>query len=543
MTTVRVVSWNIESLGDAKSTVADPKTAAVNQSEIVNFINLVVRVTEADLVGIMELKSGIGATIRNWLLPRLNNGAPKKNPYQWKGAISSRQDGGTQEEALYLWKEQAGTLTADMAGYPAAVSSPGIVDKNLLHTTLDDLHILGQPAQELAFINALSQAGYVEHGTYQGKGKKRLPTLTWRTNGDKWYELYSAKKPAAVDFGTVKPPVPMNLKQRQALAAQLIGTDILRFTNYGERSPFLGNFVLGKGKTLMVGMLHAPGPQARTRTDCINVIGLSMSAAAAANLVVMGDFNIGETQGNLTGVEYERTTVNGHYTFAQVSPRSYQQVFWPIENAPLNAKDQPLGPDTSAPRTTVIDGYVVDGTPATTILANTFDKMFFRGNATAAKALTAANPYAWNVPEYLDPADTEYWKDAAQSALTFFRAFRGDAYLAKADASLAKKEAKLQKTYNQNDASRKNLTAKINGMKPSPPKNAAVRARLKKVDAAAIKAGQQLFAVQMQRTAIKNLRTLVSAPARKAPTGVGTALAIYREAVSDHIPISLDLTA
>ena len=78
MTTVRVVSWNIESLGDAKSTVTDPKTAAVNQSEIVNFINLVVRVTEADLVGIMELKSGIGATIRNWLLPRLNNGAPKK---------------------------------------------------------------------------------------------------------------------------------------------------------------------------------------------------------------------------------------------------------------------------------------------------------------------------------------------------------------------------------------------------------------------------------------------------------------------------------
>ncbi len=49
-----------------------------------------------------------------------------------------------------------------------------------------------------------------------------------------------------------------------------------------------------------------------------------------------------------------------------------------------------------------------------------------------------------------------------------------------------------------------------------------------------------MVAAQLQRAAITDVRNLVNG-AGTDPTGVGTALAIYREAISDHLPISLDL--
>lgn len=533
------MSWNIESLGDAKATVTDPVTNAINQSELMNFVNLVIRKVNADIIGIMEVKSGIGASILGWLLPRLNNSA---GPGPWKGRVSARQDGGTQEETLYLWKEKPNTLALDLAGVPAPISAIGIVDKNALERTFASLNIANQPATQDALLTALNAAKYIGHGTYQGRGNKRLLTRTWRVNADQWNALNTAKKPAAVNFGATHPPVVMGNAQLQALAAQLIGTDILRFVGYGDRSPFLANFLVGSPpKKVMVGVLHAPGPQDPLRTDAVNVIGLSRCATAAAadNLVLMGDFNIAANQGGLNGVEYGRfPRSDGSFAFAQLVPRQYQPVFDPIENAPLRAGAMALPPPA---RTTLIDTWVGDTAPSKSVLGNTYDKFFFRGNATKAMGLTARNPLAWNMIERLNGADAvNFWPTEAQSALAFFRAFRGDPYLAKADAGLAKKEAKAQKTFNQATNAAANIQAKINAMNPKPPLNSQLHNRLADENAKATKANQQLAAFKLQRAAIKDVRSLVNG-AGTAATGTGTALAIYREAISDHLPISLDL--
>jgi hypothetical protein len=536
MTTARVMSWNIESLGDAKATVANPTTTAISQSEIINFINLVIRQAEADIVGIMEVKSGRGLSILGWLLPRLNNvtGAT----YQWQGRVSARQDGGTQEETLYLWKQEASVLTLDQGGLPAPLSSPGIVDGNVLQATFSSIGIATQPAKQDDFLTALFQAGYINHGTYTARGKKRVATLTWRLHADQWHTLSTG---GTVSFGSVKLPVaPLTPTQLKALTAQLVGTDILRFSTYSDRSPFLGNFLVGNpAKRLMVSVLHAPGPQDLLRTDAVNIIGLSNCAAAADNLAVMGDFNIATNQSGLTAVVYGRFNYTGNWAFTQERPRTYQTIFDPIKNAPLNAGDRVLKPN---PRTTVIDGYVTDKTPLNTILANTYDKVFFHPNASAAKAFTTANPWAWNLVMHMDPkSKTDFWKTSAQSALTFFRAFRGDAYLGKADSNLVRKHAKQQKTFTQEDNKAKKLQAKINGMNPKPALNDQVYTRLSEATAKATKANQQLAAIQLQRGAIKDLRDLINGT-DTTPSGVGTALAIYREAISDHFPISLDLT-
>ena len=530
---VRVMSWNIESLGDAKATVTNPLNNAVNQSGIIDIINQVIREVDADIVGIMEVKSGRGADILGWLLPRLNNGAA---PAQWMGRVSSRQDGGTQEETLYLWKSLANHLMLDPAGAPAPISSIGIVDADVLQATFASLGIAANPVTQAAFLTALSTAGYIVHGTYQGRRNTRPQTLTWRVNADQWHALSTMAPPAAVDFGTTPTPVPVNAGQLQALATQLIGTDILRFVTYGDRSPYLANFLLDNpAKRVMVGVLHAPGPQDILRTDAINVIGLSTAAAAADNLVVMGDFNIAANQGGLNGVDFARFMRNGHFTFAQIVPKQLTQVFAPIAGAPLNAPDQVLQPTA---RTTVIDKYVDDATPYASVLANTYDKFFFRGNANAAQQLTTANPWGWNMIRHLDSADTDFWQPIGQAALTFFRAFRGDPYLAKADAGLAKKYVKAQKTFTQATNRAANIQAQINAT--NPPLSAQIYTRLHQANTEATKANQQMAALKMQRDAIQEARTLVTGTGTE-PTGVGTALTVYREAISDHFPISLDL--
>jgi hypothetical protein len=500
----------------------------------VNFINLVIRRVNPDIVGIMEVKSGIGRQLLGWLLPRLNNGG--LGP--WRGRASARQDGGTQEETLYLWKEIPNTLQLDLAGVPAPISSVGIVDENALETTFASVGIAGNAAVQAAFLAALNAAKYIGHGTYKGPKNTRPLTRTWWVNADQWNTLNTTKNPA-VNFGATPPPVGMNATQLQALAAQLIGIDILRFISYADRTPFLANFLVGNpAKKLMVAVLHLQGPSDPDRKDAINIIGLSNCAAGADNLVLMGDFNIAANQGGLTGVEYGRfLRPDKSFAFAQLVPKKVQPVFYPVENAPLMAGNVAL---PSPAKTTLIDAWVSDKFPSNAVLGNTYDKFFFRGNAAKAKAITGRHPLTWNMVDHLNGADAvNSWPVEAQSALTFFRAFRGDLYLAERDKSLAEKQDKAQKTFDLAAKTAANLQAKINGASPKPPLTSPLYKRLAVELAKETKANQQLANCKLQRAAIGEVRGLVNGLGTM-PTGVGTALAVYREAISDHFPISLD---
>ena len=93
-TKIRVLSWNVESLGDTKA--VQPGTQPATASELINFINLVVRHQSAHVVGIMELKGGVGGQVRDRILAKDNNARPGPPfAYTWRARLSSRQDGGT----------------------------------------------------------------------------------------------------------------------------------------------------------------------------------------------------------------------------------------------------------------------------------------------------------------------------------------------------------------------------------------------------------------------------------------------------------------
>jgi hypothetical protein len=117
---------------------------------------------QADLVGIMEIKSGIGSQLMAWLIAALNNSRPLNSTYTWKGRLSSRQDGGTQEEYLYLWKDEAGVLQLNMAGTPGPTSLIGVADAAVMEQLIATN--LWTPAQRTQLLQALRDSEYLRYG-------------------------------------------------------------------------------------------------------------------------------------------------------------------------------------------------------------------------------------------------------------------------------------------------------------------------------------------------------------------------------------------
>lgn len=535
-TTITVLSWNVESLGDGKGTLPGG-TLPPQQSEIINFISLVIQGSQASLVGIMEIKSGRGALILQWLLASLNNARPVNPAYTWAGRVSSRQDGGTQEEYLFLWKNQSGVLELNLEGVPGPTSLVGVVDANAMEGLFAATG--WDAAGQTQLGAALLDSGYVQNGKFKARSRM-VTTSTFRVVPAAWNHLKSTGAITFAPSPATQPP-PLTPTQAKWLAMQLLSIDILRFITYGDRSPYLGNFLVG-GKSLMVSLLHAPGPQDPTRTDAINIMGLSLpmqAQVAQDSLLLMGDFNIGAKQGNATGRVYGRFSNNqGVFGFAQVSPVQVAQVFAPITGAPLGAPD--LLPNA---QTTLVNGYVADGASPASVLGNTFDKFFFRGSTTAGRQMTQSGAGVVNLVQITAANQgTAYVPSVAASALTFFRAFRGITFLKQQYNSLTALQTKGQRTVN-------NLSQQLSGVQTriaaagTLPSGSALLTRQAKLQGQLQDASGKLKVISDSVANLTTLITLVTDPSRTEPSGIGTALAVYRYAVSDHLPISVQLTA
>jgi hypothetical protein len=531
--TIRVLSWNVESLGDTKA--VQPGSKPATASELINFINLVVRGAAADVVGIMELKSGQGQTVCAWLLAKLNNGVG--GGVTWKGVVSSRQDGGTMEEYIVLWKEQANRLRLDPNARPAPASLIGVADDNAFSRLYDAKGWKPNGMSRATFNAALSTAGYVAAGRFKLRSKFAL-TGKPRVLPDAWNTLNQMAQPQVQWSNKAPPPGGLTTADERDIAATLLDVDILRFNTYGDRSPFLVNLLVGtQPRPLAIVLLHAPGPQDRIRTDAINIIGLSRPAgraAAGGNLLVMGDFNIAANQGNLTARVYGRfTNPNHQFVFAQAVPAQYALVFAPIAGGPLNAPD--LLPNI---RTSLVNAYLADNSPLNAVLANTFDKFFFRG----AAAMNQANPRVINLVDVMNAASANYNAPIAKSGLSFFRALRGLKFLAEQDKTLQRNWTKRDKDVTRLTKQLNGIVAKIAAAGPLPG-NSPLILRRNTVQNSLNTATQARAAIQTQRNALAAMNAVVINFALDSPTGVGTALTTYRFAVSDHLPITVDLTA
>jgi hypothetical protein len=131
MATLTVMSWNIESLGDTK-TSASPDVLRL-WGEVVWLIARAVLRANAQLVGLMEIKSGRGKDLAAQLVEALNQlTQPAQDQGAWHARVSLRQDGAPQEEYIMLWRELPGALTLDAAAEPAPSWLVGVFDPAVL---------------------------------------------------------------------------------------------------------------------------------------------------------------------------------------------------------------------------------------------------------------------------------------------------------------------------------------------------------------------------------------------------------------------------
>ncbi len=545
--TITVLSWNVEKLGEGKTTrlATDP-----NLSEIVPFIALVIARTGAELVGIMEINGGMGPRIRDWLVRLLNN-VPGTVGAPWQGRLSTRQDGGTQEEYLYLWKEQPGRLVLDTAAFPSATSLIGVVDRNLL---AEFARLLAwTPAQVDQLLDALAANGYINHPWFMERGRQKH-TAQYRMVPVQWNALATMAVPeVAFDPTLAQPPAallgPGGAVARQHLARMLVDADILRFLTYGARSPYLANFLVGNpGKPLATAIYHAPGPQEQMFTigPAINTIGMSLPlarAAAAGNVLVMGDFNVTARQMS-EQVEVWGREKNGQPQFSKVTPVQRQQVFAPIVGGTLNAANL-MNAGGQELRTTYVGLYQDDATAADDVLLNAYDKFFFHGGAPAGgRPMTQTNEVeVINLAPFLTDRSVYFDADLARSALTFFRVFCGDASLDKGIAALMLKANRARRALALAEGKLRTIDGQIaaHGRRLPPKSTLTSRRNLLVRNVAAEQA--RLNAAQAQVANARLIQISLQNAATVFATGMGSAAAILRDAVSDHVPIAVQLTA
>jgi hypothetical protein len=462
---------------------------------------------------------------------RLNAALPVGTTYRWKAVVSSQQDAGTREQYIVLWKDDINKLSLDVAAMPGPAWLMGVVDDNALDTFFTSVGWT-TPAQKLQAYAALAADKYI----YNGKLKNKK-TKTWRLVPDQWRTL-STTVPPEVHFtsATKKPPTVPSQAQRRDLGARLVDIDMLRFVTFGDRSPFVVNFLLGSNKDKVTyALMHAPGPQDSNRIPAANVFALSrplLTAAASNALLIAGDFNVGTIAMGNTARKYDRIDVNGVFTFAEDTTSVPQQVFAPVVGAPINAADL-----IQRQLTSISERFIPDGANVQDALANAYDKMFFHSSGVAKQAA----PRVINAMRWLASNQSNLVFDtrAAGSALTFLRAYKGNTPFAKeqADYQAALTAANIAVAKLQHEIG--TLGVKIHNL--NPPANSPLRKRF-------AQAGPELLKAQAVQTDAKDelanvvvVATLANNPLITACTGIGTALAVYRKVISDHLPVIVNV--
>lgn len=542
-TTITVLSWNIESFGAAKAAQPIPQgqpATPLSKSQIIDFVVAAGKQLNVDVIGIMEIKSGIGSLILSWLLSGLNNNGTAGTV--WKGQVSTRQDGGTQEEYIYLWRSTA-NFDLDTTLMPGPTSLVNVVDTQAFNNFFTTVNIT-TTAQQTQFFEALAANSYIVKGTWkEGRGAMKT-TKTYRVNPGMWKLLSTG---AAVAFTDKTNPPPVNFTNTQLIEIGTILTqlDVLRFITYGDRSPYIINLTLD-AKPLTIAVYHAPGPQDPTRFEAINIIGMSLPLAPSnpdKNMLLMGDFNIGETQTSTQARVYERASVTGNanaVVFQPAKPVQRAVIFNPIVQAPLN---------TSLPRlsktyTSLTTRFITNTAPITDANGNTYDNFYFHTSVTTANQITATFGGAKiSLPlQTFIPGQTGYDAGLAKSALLFFKAFRGTTFLTKAIADVTKKQTKndvaVKRATNAFKTAQQNLNnAKASGGQPTATLQQRFNKTQKVMNAANTK--KNIFADEL--TSLNATSTLIGNPINSVPAGVGDALTIYRYAISDHLAIGLQL--
>jgi len=562
MPNVRIMSWNVEKFG------ADKAAMEGGRSPMCEFVAEVVRTRAVDLLGLMELVGGNGFAVAQRIADLYLNtvaapvGPPDpKRPNldgrgnNWDRVVSPRQDGGTQEEYAYIWNAPTYDFNADESKAGGAFWLPGVISqRNFQNITAG----LGYSADDWEnFFISIEAQELIKKILFVNKGRSRCETTTYRVDPARWSELNDGQGADVVENHGM-PKGGLSPAALNAVGNVIWLTDILRFPNTGDRSPYLGWFRCWNS-TLLVGMLHAPGPQDQNRFEGINNMNLWQALRDAPNALIMGDFNINApAETKSSKLEYRVNDANatdtGKLVFSSKPPR-FARVFAPLTaalHAPIAdnqnpAQNEGLGMTRQLNNvgTTVVATVLPPDATARQAMASTYDNFFYRAAAAAADNPMTVSQAAAVCDLLTDitspgPGLQAPQPNLALLAMQVFRLWGGADRVRRQIAEmrggkpLLRAQAKLRAA--TTSAARATATANAN------PLSQAAQTRMI----------QQNAALAAAQTAVNNLTTqadllentylpLFDNAAFVVSNSIGCSAFIFSRAISDHLPILIGL--
>jgi endonuclease/exonuclease/phosphatase family metal-dependent hydrolase len=265
MAELKIMSWNIQNLGGSSTL-----------RSIYPFIGTVIKGSNADIVGIMEIVGQSAETVLNQIVNDLN-GRESGNP--WQGKLSDPSYECHNEQYIYLWKEST-NLTIDVGQniFLAGILSSDAFDHFLDQTKKDEIEELLYNHHYLLNVERVDKYG-ISHI------RKAYLISTAKVND------LVGPPPGKLDFGT--DTTTLTTKELDDVRDILIKFRNLGILNPDHRTPYIATFQVGTNRyELPIALLHAPNPANQDRARVINSLANSPQLNQGNDGLVMGDFNV-----------------------------------------------------------------------------------------------------------------------------------------------------------------------------------------------------------------------------------------------------------
>lgn len=259
--TLKVMSWNLLNFGSSKM-----------NDDYYNTICYLIHMYKPDIVGLMEIVGGYGDPIADNLKKTLNAFNHPTTPCKWDAVVSDQfLAGGHSEQYVILYNTQTNLKAMNSYGLV------GIINDHDFNEVYTDLKIT-QDSEKDTFIQTLLKYKYID-------ASFRVPQKTWK--------LLNSGTAVKVDEITKDTVILDKIKQVLLKAKPYV------FPGWGSRTPFNCNFTLPNNQLFSVYLFHAPAPPRGRDVDAYygnNHLGLITELNAAHDTVVMGDFNIKQSE-------------------------------------------------------------------------------------------------------------------------------------------------------------------------------------------------------------------------------------------------------
>lgn len=361
---LKILSWNIEKFGEEK--LAD--------THFISYVAHVIQMTEADVVGIMELVGWAGNETRDAVVSALNNLEQLKNGGKgsgviWCGEASEMTPSRPNEQYLFIWKK-------------SLFSIGQVILWNVIgETSFDDyfLKYSYSTTQKEKLWLSMVKNGWLDAAFMMPWTKFSMLVTDYKK----------------LDLSKKAPTVALSDAQKKDLVDVLIAETPEAFPLKGSRPPFLLRAATSDTNTDITLLLyHAPGPGDSLPISATNQLSFIEYVQTAKVGVIMGDFNVTASECAKTyALQYfDRGTgrlqyakdKSGGFIYAHPFQRITGPDFASQAADPSLSKVENYGKrlwsDKTSLTTTPVNpaNKVADATSINSVLANEYDKFFVR---------------------------------------------------------------------------------------------------------------------------------------------------------------------